>query len=67
MSIRECCSAMTTMLTDNTFKASSISKKGWMKVLKHNGTMNLGREPIHYNYDNISYCPFCDSKIENKP
>jgi hypothetical protein len=52
------------MLSDNTFSASSISNKGWMKVIEHDGTMNLGENPIHHNYNNISYCPFCGSKIE---
>jgi hypothetical protein len=63
MKIRECCDGMKTMIRENTFWISSISQKGWLKVIEHDGTMELGIDPKLHNYD-IIYCPFCGIQIE---
>jgi predicted nucleic acid-binding Zn ribbon protein len=63
MRIRECCDGMRIMIRENTFCISNISQKGWMKVIEHDGTMELGNEPKLHNYD-ITHCPFCGVKIE---
>jgi hypothetical protein len=63
MKIQECCEGMKTMLSENTFAISSISKKGWIKIIEHNGTMELEKDPKLHNYD-ITHCPFCGVQIE---
>jgi hypothetical protein len=63
MNIRECCDGMKTMLSENTFVISNISHKGWLKVIEHDGTMQLGKDPNLHNYD-ITHCPFCGLVIE---
>ena len=37
MKIRECCDGMKTMIRENAFWISSISQKGWLKVIEHDG------------------------------
>ncbi|WP_458744138.1 hypothetical protein [Candidatus Nitrosocosmicus sp. T] len=51
------------MLSENTFTISSISEKGWIKIIEHDGTMELGTDPKLHNYD-ITHCPFCGVQIE---
>ncbi len=63
MNIRECCDGMKTMLSENTFTISNISQKGWLKVIEHDGTMQLGRDPKLHNYD-ITHGPFCGLCIQ---
>lgn len=63
MKIRECCEGMQNMLKENTFSVSNISQKGWIKVIEHDGTLELGKDPKLHNYD-IIHCPFCGIKIE---
>lgn len=65
MKIRECCDGMKTMIKENTFWISNISQKGWLKVIEHNGTMELGINPKLHNYD-ITHCPFCGNQIEEQ-
>ena len=65
MKIRECCDGMKTMIRENTFWISNITQKGWMKVLEHDGTMELGKDPKLHNYD-IIHCPFCGFQIEEQ-
>lgn len=65
MKIRECCDGMKTMMRENTFWISTISQKGWMKVIEHDGTMELGTDPKLHNYD-IIHCPFCGIQIEEQ-
>jgi hypothetical protein len=65
MNIRECCDGMKTMLSENTFAISNISQKGWLKVIEHDGTMQLGENPRLHNYD-ITHCPFCGLYIKGQ-
>lgn len=65
MDIKECCEGMKEMIEHNTFLISSISGKGWVKLIEHDGTLDLGKEPVLHNYD-ITYCPFCGMKIEKQ-
>jgi len=65
MKIRECCDGMKTMIKENTFWISDISQKGWMEVIEHDDTMELGKDPKLHNYD-ITHCPFCVVQIENE-
>ena len=65
MKIRECCDGMKIMIAENTFAISTISQKGWMKVLEHDGTMELGKDPKPHNYD-ITHCPFCGVMVEEQ-
>lgn len=65
MKIRECCDGMKTIIRENTFWISTISQNGWIKVIEHDGTMELGKDPKLHNYD-ITYCPFCGVKIEEQ-
>lgn len=65
MKIRECCDGMKSMIRENTFWISNISQKGWIKVIEHDGTMELGKNPKLHNYD-ITHCPFCGVQIEEQ-
>jgi hypothetical protein len=65
MKIRECCDGMKTIIKENTFRISTISQKGWMKVIEHDDTMVLGKDPKLHNYD-VTHCPFCGVQIENE-
>jgi len=65
MKILECCDGMKTMIKENTFSISNISQKGWLKVIEHDGTMELGTDPELHNYD-ITHCPFCGTQIEEQ-
>jgi len=56
---------MKTMIKENTFWISSISQKGWLKVIEHDGTMGLNIDPKLHNYD-ITHCPFCGIQIEGQ-
>lgn len=53
------------MIKENTFWISSISQKGWLKVIEHDGTMGLNIDPKLHNYD-ITHCPFCGIQIEGQ-
>lgn len=64
--LKECCVGMSCMLKDNTLTISDISKRGWIKVLVHDGTTGLGLNPIAKDYENISYCPFCGKRLEKQ-
>ena len=64
--IKECCIGMASMLNDKTLTISDISKRGWIKVLVHDGTTGLGLNPVAKDYNNISYCPFCGNRIEKR-
>lgn len=59
------CDGMKTMRSENRFAISSISEKGWIKIIEHNGTMELGKDPKLHNYD-INHCPFCGVQIEEQ-
>ena len=65
MNIRECCNGMKTMLKEKTFSVSGISRKGWIKVIEHDGSLELGENPKHHNYD-ITHCPFCGTKLQRE-
>jgi hypothetical protein len=65
MRIRECCDGMKTMIKENIFWISNISQKGWLKVLEHDGTMELRIDPKLHNYD-ITHYPFCGIQIEEQ-
>lgn len=65
MKIRECCDEIKTMIKENTFWISSISQKEWIKVIEHDGTIELGSDPKLHNYD-ITNSPFCGIQIEGK-
>ena len=65
MKVQECCDGMKTMIKENTFRISSISQKGWLKVIEHYGTMGLNIDPKLHNYD-ITHCPFCGIQIEGQ-
>lgn len=65
MKVQECCDGMKTMIKENTFWISSISQKGWLKVIEHDGTMGLNIDPKLHNYD-ITHCPFCGIQIEGQ-
>ena len=62
MKVQECCDGMKTMIKENTFWISSISQKGWLKVIEHDGTMELIIDPKLHNYD-ITHFPFCGIQI----
>jgi len=65
MKIRECCDEVKTMIKENTIWISSISQKEWIKVIEHDGTMELGSDPKLHNYD-ITNSPFCGIQIERQ-
>ncbi len=61
--IRICCPAMETMINDQTIAISNMSNLPWIKILQHNGTEEIGENPVRFNYNNIRFCPFCGSEI----
>jgi hypothetical protein len=65
MKVQECCDGIKSMIKENTFAISSISQKGWLKVIEHDNTMELGIDPKLHNYD-ITYCPFCGTQIKGQ-
>lgn len=54
---------MKTMIKENTFTVSSISKKGCLKAIEHDSTIRLGSDPKLHNYD-TTHCPFCGIQIK---
>ncbi len=66
MNIKECCRSMKDLLEFEGFLVSSQSKLGWLKIAKHDGTLDLHNCPELRSYDTIIFCPFCGIKIENK-
>jgi hypothetical protein len=65
MKILECCDEIKTVIKENTFWISSISQKQWLKVIEHDGTIELGSDPKLHNYD-ITHSPFCGIQIEGQ-
>ena len=65
MKIQECCKEMKTMIKENTFAISSISQKGWLKVIEQDNTMELGTNSKLHNYD-TTYCPFCGIQVKGQ-
>jgi hypothetical protein len=66
LDIKECCSGMRSMISDGTLYIDSMTNLGWIKSLKHDGTEELGNNPVVVNYNIIKYCPFCSSEIQKK-
>jgi hypothetical protein len=65
MKVQECGDGMKTMIKENTFWISRISQKEWLKVIEHDGTMELIIDPKLHNYD-ITHFPFCGIQIEGQ-
>jgi hypothetical protein len=65
MNIKECCEGLKDLLEFEGFLVSSQSKKGWLKIAKHDGTMDLDKCPPLRSFDVVEFCPFCGAKIEN--
>lgn len=65
MKVQECGDGMKTMIKENTFWISNISQKEWLKVIEHDGTMELIIDPKLHNYD-ITHFPFCGIQIEGQ-
>ena len=61
--INICCPGMRDMVDNQTLAISNMSHSGWIKVLQHNGTEEIGENPIRFNYNNIQYCPFCGNNL----